>query len=163
MNELSVVLEPKASRLPAPSTPDPANSAARATRPLKWKMLDGSSPAPAWLWLPFLSSHGIGYGSSLPPTGARMTPPRWAVPAVAHPASVGAPIEAATSAAPRSRSRRPAGLTHSCFSGLQGMCAPFLCESLAQRKRSSRDQLELGEEGKVLGETRGPASFRCRV
>src|SRR5438132_1379966 len=115
MTELSVVLEPKASRLPAPSTPDPANSAARATRPLKWKMLDGSSPAPAWLWLPFLSSHGIGYGSSLPPTGARTTPPRWAVPAVAHPVSAGAPIEAATSAAPRSRSRRPAALTHFCF------------------------------------------------
>src|ERR1700730_4043682 len=69
-------------------------------------MLDGSIPGPAWLWLRFLSSHGIAYGSSLPPAGACMTPLRCADAAVAHPASEGAPIEAAASA-PRSRLRRP--------------------------------------------------------
>src|SRR5712692_10013382 len=69
MNELSVVGSPNASRSPEPSTPLPTKSADRAIRPLKWKMCDGSRRGPAWLWLPFLSSHGIGYGSSLPPTG----------------------------------------------------------------------------------------------
>src|SRR5258707_10246036 len=70
MNELSVVGSPNASRSPEPSTPLPTKSAHRAIGPLKWKMCDGSSLGPAWLWLPFLSSYGIGYGSSLPPTGA---------------------------------------------------------------------------------------------
>jgi len=75
MNELSVVGSPNASRSPEPSTPLPTKSAHRAIRPLKWKMCEGSRLGPAWLWLPFLSSHGIGYGSSLPPTGAGIAAP----------------------------------------------------------------------------------------
>src|SRR5260370_27270008 len=69
MTELSVVAGTHGRRSPEPLATLQTKSAHRATRPLKWKMCDGSSLGPAWLWLPFLSSHGIGYGSAPAPTG----------------------------------------------------------------------------------------------
>ena len=61
MKELSVVGFPKAMRFPLLSVPIPMKSLHRAIFPLKWKMLEGSLLNPAgWLWLPFLSSHGMG-------------------------------------------------------------------------------------------------------
>src|SRR5260370_27243691 len=76
MTELSVVAGTHGRRSPEPLATLQTKSAHRATRPLKWKMCDGSSLGPAWLWLPFLSSHGIGYGSSLPPPRAGSSSPR---------------------------------------------------------------------------------------
>src|SRR6516165_2078843 len=95
-------------------------------------MLEGSRPGPAWLWLPFLSSQGIGYGSSLPPTGAGMTLVR-ADAAVVQRTNGSRPIDPAMRPAVRSkflRSIRQASRSF-CMSHLGGVIyAPVGTETI---------------------------------